>query len=81
MGSSVFSFGIATGSSESAKNLLYPRKAEDESQFREAYIKSHGSFAPGEQRVRGYEWDKTGMDPTLHRFGKARRSRSRTASS
>jgi hypothetical protein len=72
--SSVFSFGIATGSSESAKNLLYPRKGEDESKFREAYIKSHGSFAPGEQRVRGYEWDKTGMDPTVHRFGKVEKN-------
>jgi len=37
-----------------AKRLLYPSTNEPEEQFHEQYIRSHGSFGPGEQRVRGY---------------------------
>ena len=32
------------------------------------YRKSHGSYAPGEQKTRGYDWGKT--DPTKVRFGR-----------
>jgi hypothetical protein len=32
----------------------------------ELYKRSHGSYAPGEQRRRGYEWP---VDPEMTRFG------------
>jgi EF-hand domain-containing family member B len=35
----------------------------------EQYINTHGSFAPGEQRRRHYNWESTGVDPVTHRFG------------
>lgn len=30
------------------------------------YKKTHGNFAPGEQKAREYNWD---LDVTKHRFG------------
>jgi len=65
-----FSFGIPTGCSESSKNLLYPTQTEDESKHSGMYTKSHGSYAPGEQRNRDYNWDKTDINQVSHRFGK-----------
>ena len=32
------------------------------------YRKTHGNFAPGEQKKRDYEWN---LDPNAHRFGYA----------
>lgn len=65
-----FAYGVSTGSSQDAKDLIYPTVVEDDSQHHELYLKSHAAFGPGEQRNRNYEWDKTGMDPVKHRFGK-----------
>ena len=61
-----FQFGKSSSSSEDAKSLLYPVLTEDQEQFQPQYIKSHGSFAPGEQRSRDYSWK---VDPSNHRFG------------
>lgn len=61
-----FEFGKASQSSDSAKGLLYPRVEADEDEFRGQYVKSHGSYAPGEQRARAYNWR---VDPVHHRFG------------
>lgn len=33
------------------------------------YVRTHGAFAPGEQRRRPYDWAVTGVDPDSHRFG------------
>uniref|UniRef100_A0A7S2VV15 EFHB C-terminal EF-hand domain-containing protein n=1 Tax=Chlamydomonas chlamydogama TaxID=225041 RepID=A0A7S2VV15_9CHLO len=33
------------------------------------YVRSHAAYAPGEQRRRNYDWDKTGVNPEDHRFG------------
>ncbi|KAF8069463.1 hypothetical protein HT031_001579 [Scenedesmus sp. PABB004] len=33
------------------------------------YVASHGSFAPGEQRSRDYDWAAARIDPARHRFG------------
>ena len=61
-----FEFGKASQSSDSAKGLLYPKVTSDEAEFRGQYVKSHGSYAPGEQRARSYTWR---VDPVSHRFG------------
>lgn len=67
---SKFSFGLTTGASESAKNLIYPLPKTNEDKFSDQYIRSHGSYAPGEQRDRKYAWNNTGIDPNKHQFGK-----------
>lgn len=33
------------------------------------YVRTHGAFAPGEQRRRPYDWAATGVDPAATRFG------------
>lgn len=33
------------------------------------YVRTHGAFAPGEQRRRPYDWAAAGVDPAAHRFG------------
>lgn len=43
---------------------------EDNAQTHDAYVKTHGDFAPGEQRRRGYDWDNTRVkDPANYKFG------------
>jgi len=69
-----FSFGVPTQSSESSKNLIYPRVENDESVHKAMYTKSHGSYAPGEQRDRGYKWNETGKDPNVFQFGKVEKN-------
>ena len=55
---------------ENAKDILYPeRGGENEpSEISSLYRKTHGNFAPGEQKKRDYEWN---IDPNQHRFGYA----------
>ena len=33
------------------------------------YVKSHGNYAPGEPRRRGYDWNAAGVDPETATFG------------
>ena len=33
------------------------------------YVASHGAYAPGEQRRRGYDWNAAGIDPETTTFG------------
>lgn len=33
------------------------------------YVRSHGAYAPGEQRQRPYDWDTAKVDPRTFRFG------------
>lgn len=33
------------------------------------YVASHGAYAPGEQRRRGYDWNAAGVDPETTTFG------------
>jgi len=66
-----FAFGIPSGSSDDAKELMYPRPDSDGSQHKQQYIKSHGSYEPAEQRNRNYAWSNTQVkDPANFRFGK-----------
>lgn len=51
------SFGIKTVSSlEPAKAIIFPTVTEDVNAGVELYKKSHGSYAPGEQKSRHYTW-------------------------
>jgi hypothetical protein len=60
-------FGIkSASSSEPAKALLFPSEMNDTPEGIDLYKRSHGSFAPGEQRRRGYNWN---VDPDRTRFG------------
>ena len=36
-------------------------------QTHELYVRTHGDYAPGEQRKRNYDWP--GLDPNTHSFG------------
>jgi EF-hand domain-containing family member B len=47
---------------------------EPGSKAHELYVRSHGAFAPGEQRRRPYNWVSTGVDPKEFRFGAVARS-------
>ncbi len=52
---------------EAAKDLIFPSSHGDETNGDELYKKSHGSYAPGEQKRRDYNWN---IDPTQTRFGR-----------
>lgn len=71
-------FGTKIGAKEKdadpeARKIVFPVEqpvTEEEPQAHELYVKSHKAFAPGEQRRRNYDWDKTKVqDPAIHRFG------------
>jgi len=70
-----FKYGKASVMSEDVGNILYPTEAERENSTlnelsHPMYVVSHGDYAPGEQRRRGYDWDATTIkDPTAFRFG------------
>jgi len=67
-------FGKPTVGSEQAKVLLFPKDTkclsgeieERDPKLKAQYLKSHGTWAPGEQKTRNYQWN---LDPTNHRFG------------
>lgn len=66
-----YPFGVPTIGSESAKEVLYPIDGdkEEKADIAKMYNKTHGNFAPGEQRNRDYNWNGAGVDKTQHRFG------------
>jgi hypothetical protein len=55
---------------ENAKDMIYPMGVgqNDTQQIQDMYRKTHGNFAPGEQKNRNYEWK---FDASAHRFGYA----------
>jgi hypothetical protein len=52
----------------STKDTIFPTSPSEDPASTQRYARSHGSFAPGEQRRRGYDWGG-GIDPGTHRFG------------
>ncbi len=43
---------------------------EEDAAAHAMYVRSHGAYAPGEQRRRGYNWEATQVkDPAGHAFG------------
>lgn len=64
-----FQFGVAsiTPGTETVKDIFSTGIGLDEDEnTRKMYIKTHGNFASGEQKDRGYTWS---LDKTAHRFG------------
>ena len=73
-----FRFGVKTLNSilpliliylgESAKVVLFPESGEkhEAPEVAAMYLKTHGDFAPGQQKERSYNWP---VDKTDHRFG------------
>jgi hypothetical protein len=45
-----YQFGVPTIGSENAKEVLYPPQQEEDERIKQMYTKTHGNFAPGEQR-------------------------------
>eukprot|EP00775_Hariotina_reticulata_P010987 gene10987-11142_t len=60
---------IEQDSNNSTKAIIFPQQAADDDNdpaLHKMRLLSHGSFAPGEQRRRDYNWT---IDPIDHRFG------------
>jgi|Transcript_2706 hypothetical protein len=51
-------FGVPTGASADAKDVLYPNQGsyEEKQETAKMYQRTHGNFGPGEQRTRDYDW-------------------------
>lgn len=69
----VHSFGKPTKDSLHAKELIYTAggSLEEKNEVKRMYIKTHGNYAPGEQKTRDYEWVNNprigdGAGETLH---------------
>ncbi|GLC45943.1 hypothetical protein PLESTF_000715000 [Pleodorina starrii] len=54
-----------------AATVIFPtdKAPEEDPGTRSQYVRSHGDYAPAEQRRRNYDWSKAGVDPASHRFG------------
>lgn len=52
------SYGVPTGYSMNAKDVLYPNggSMEEKNDTSKMYQRTHGNFAPGQQRTRDYDW-------------------------
>lgn len=46
------------------KDLLFPKDLNytESQEMHEQYIRTHGRYDPGEQRTRGYDWEKAGVN-------------------
>jgi hypothetical protein len=68
---SEFAFGKpSVKDGTSAKEALCPPDEVVDAEKEAVYKISHGAFAPGEQRTRMLDWDRTGVDPAVARFGR-----------
>jgi len=54
------------GSAEAAKTIIWPEVSAEQIEGDEIYKRSHGNYAPGEQKSRNYNWY---VDPVTTRFG------------
>lgn len=67
--------GEVKPTSSQVKDLVFPidgaahARGEDDGGAHEMYVKTHGNYAPGEQRRRGYDWGGSGIDPNTATFG------------
>jgi len=76
-------FGVESNvapTSSVVKDMVFPPKQGDfgsvlllgdalGSDAHRMYVASHGAYAPGEQRRRGYDWNAAGVDPETTTFG------------
>mmetsp|Transcript_23843 Transcript_23843/g.28802 ORF Transcript_23843/g.28802 Transcript_23843/m.28802 type:complete len:451 (+) Transcript_23843:210-1562(+) len=54
------------------KDLLHPvdvPEQDPDGTFHASYVKTHGDYAPGEQRRRNYDWEGCKVDPEKQVFG------------
>ena len=58
----------SVSSKEPAKGIIFPDMREDSEEGNELYKRSHGSYQPGEQRSRKYDWN---VNVETTRFGRA----------
>jgi hypothetical protein len=67
--------GEVKPTSSQVKDLVFPIDSltmtgdAHGSSAHEMYIKTHGNYAPGQQRRRGYDWGASGIDPDTATFG------------
>lgn len=55
----------------STRSIIFPEaSSSNEAASHQLYVASHGSYEPGEQRSRQYDWSRAGIDPGAHRFGR-----------
>lgn len=70
MQSGKFEFGVPsiTPGTETVKDIFaaHAQNVVEDENVRKMYIKTHGNFASGEQKDRGYSWN---FDKSSHRFG------------
>lgn len=68
-------FGVPTKGIQDAKEVLYPLggSLEEKNETAQMYKRTHGNFAPGEQRQRDYDWASNSRvgngNPAAHSFG------------
>jgi hypothetical protein len=55
-----------TPGTETVKDIFNGQPPEDDENVRKMYVKTHGNFASGEQKDRGYTWN---FEKSQHRFG------------
>lgn len=61
-------FGMPTKSSaDAAKEIMFPTTIYDNEEGDNLYRRSHGSYGPGEQKLRNYQWP---LDPNQAVFGR-----------
>ena len=63
----IFGKSADGGTTDAAKMLIYAKETPETTSGKELYVKSHGSYDPGEQKTRNYDWK--GKDLMTHRFG------------
>eukprot|EP00163_Fabomonas_tropica_P013620 TRINITY_DN25171_c0_g1_i1.p1 TRINITY_DN25171_c0_g1~~TRINITY_DN25171_c0_g1_i1.p1 ORF type:complete len:442 (+),score=88.56 TRINITY_DN25171_c0_g1_i1:280-1605(+) len=68
-------FGVKTTGFDDAKTAIFPTDVVEDKEASEIYKRSHHAHAPGEQKRRGYNWQRVGAtdnpdDPDDFRFGK-----------
>ncbi len=53
------------------KTVVFPtdQPPADETEAHKMYVRTHAAYDPGEQRRRGYDWQRTGVNPITHAFG------------
>ena len=67
--------GEVAPTSSVVNGLIFPKDTEylagdaETSDAHKMYVKTHGNYAPGEQKRRDYDWAAAGVDPNATTFG------------
>jgi len=55
-----------------SKELIFPvdfQNEDPDGKFHDMYVRTHASYAPGQQRQRNYNWEAANIEPGKHTFG------------